>query len=77
MAYTLRFVLVELFLYQKELYWVGAMLAATSGPLLAHVGEKTRLGRLWAVLLFLAIVAAGLAELVAIAPRFYREYLFL
>jgi hypothetical protein len=69
LAYLLRFVFLELFHYQKEMYWVGALLA-----LGASVVVRTRAG---SSLVLLAALAAYVHAFRALIDQFYRSYLFL
>ena len=54
-AYALRYYLLELFHFQKELYWVGAMLAVGVGVMGASFRIKGRVGFLAAFSLLLAV----------------------
>ena len=76
-AYALRYYLLELFHFQKELYWVGAMLAVGVGVMGASFRIKGRVGFLAAFSLLLAVVIGGLLAFGEMAPRFYERYLFL
>ena len=76
-AYFLRYYLLELLRFQKELYWVGALLAVTIGVLAASLRQKGRMGTLTAAALLLAIVMGGLTAFGAMATRFYERYAFL
>jgi hypothetical protein len=63
--------------YQKELYWVGAVLAVASGFLIARTVTRLRHGDVVAGILLVGIIIAGLYRFVWMAPRFYGDYLFL
>ena len=76
-AYVLRYYLLELFHFQKELYWVGAMLAVGAGVMAAGLRTKGRVGLLAVIALFLAVVIGGLLAFFEMAPRFYERYVFL
>jgi hypothetical protein len=69
LAYVLRFVFLELFHYQKELYWVGALLALGASVL---VRSRTA-----SALLLLAALVAYSHAFRAMVEQFYRNYLFL
>ena len=79
-AYALRYYWLQLFHFQKELYWVGAMLAVGAGVMMAGVAgfrKKGRVGLLAAIALLLAVVIGGLLAFSEMAPRFYERYVFL
>ena len=79
-AYALRYYLLELFHFQKELYWVGAMLAVSAGVMMAGAAgfrTKGRVGLVAAIALLLAVVIGGLLAFSEMAPRFYERYVFL
>ena len=75
-AFGLRFIVLELMTYQKELYWVGALLAVASGFLIART-TTMRYGYALAGIVMACIIAAGIYQFVWMAPRFYWNYLFL
>jgi hypothetical protein len=77
MAFGLRFVVLELMKYQKELYWTGALIAIVSGFLITRAASKARWGNTLAGVLLAGIIAAGIFRFLEMAPRFYGEYLFL
>ena len=77
LAFTLRYYFLELFHFQKELYWVGALLAVTTGILAASLKQRGRLGTLTAVGVLLAIVIAGLFAFGEMSARFYDRYAFM
>jgi hypothetical protein len=74
-GYFLRFVLLELFHFQKELYWIAAGLAVGLGVWSAHLWQANRKGKLAAVLVLLAMGAAAVLWFWEMAPRFYRDYM--
>ena len=79
-AYALRYYWLQLFHFQKELYWAGAMLAVGAGVMMAGVAgfrKKGRVGILAAIALLLAVVIGGLLAFSEMAPRFYERYVFL
>ena len=76
-AYTLRFVLLDLFHYQKELYWIGALFAVTAAALLAHLAASSRGKRLLAAGLSLWLVVAALQAFLRLWSQFYVDYRFL
>ena len=76
-AYALRYYFLELFHFQKELYWVGAMFAVGAGVMTAGLRAKGRVGLLVATALLLAVVIGGLLAFSEMAPRFYERYVFL
>jgi len=71
-AYALRYLFVDLFQYQKELYWAAALLALGSGVLAGSVRK-----RILAAALLLALLASFAVEFRVMAEQFYRSYLFL
>lgn len=76
-AYALRYYFLELFHFQKELYWVGAMLAVGAGVLAAGLQKKGRVGLLAVIALLLVVVIGGLLAFEEMVPRFYERYVFL
>jgi hypothetical protein len=75
-AYVLRYAFIDLFQYQKELYWAAALLALGAGTLGSALGSSGRRGALAAALLLL-LFASYAVELREMADQFYRNYLFL
>lgn len=71
-AYFLRYLFIDLFQYQKELYWAAALLALGSGVLACSVRK-----RILAAALLLALLASFAVEFRVMAEQFYRSYLFL
>jgi hypothetical protein len=71
-AYGLRYVLVDLFLYQKELYWAGGLLALGAGALAASVRRRSL-----AAVILAALVVSFAFEFRTMLEQFYRQYLFL
>jgi hypothetical protein len=71
-AYGLRYLFIDLFQYQKELYWAAALLALGTGAL-ASSSRKPVL----AAGLLLALLVSFALELRTMAEQFYRSYLFL
>ena len=63
--------------YQKELYWVGALLAVASGFLIARTARRVRYGYALAGVAVAGIITTGVYQFVWMAPRFYWNYLFL
>jgi len=76
-AYGLRYYFMDLFHFQKELYWIGALLAVTSGVMATALTRKGRIGWAGAVALFLALAVGGILAFGEMAPRFYERYAFL
>ena len=76
-AYALRYYFLDLLHFQKELYWVGALLAVATGVMAASLTRKGRVGSLAASAIFLAIVLGGFLAFSEMAPRFYERYAFL
>lgn len=74
-GYFLRFVLLELFHFQKELYWIAAVLSVGLGVWSAHLWQRNRTGRLLASLILLAMAAAAVLWFLEMAPRFYSDYM--
>jgi hypothetical protein len=77
MAYALRYYFLDLFHFQKELYWVGALLAVATGVMAAGLTKKGRVGSLAAAAILLAIALGGFLAFGEMAPRFYDRYAFL
>jgi hypothetical protein len=71
-AYALRYLFIDLFQYQKELYWAAALLAIGAGALASSFRKPVL-----AAGLFLALLASFAMELKTIAEQFYEVYLFL
>jgi hypothetical protein len=71
-AYSLRFVLIDLFQYQKELYWAAALLALGAGALAASLQRRTL-----AAALLLTLMVSYALQLPRMVDQFYRSYLFL
>ena len=76
-AYSLRYYFLDLFHFQKELYWVGALLAVATGVMAAGLARKGRIGSLAAAAIFLVIALGGFLAFSEMAPRFYDRYAFL
>jgi len=76
-AFGLRYAWPDLFRYEKELYWLGALLAVGQGCLLAQARSVGRRGQLLALLIVLATAIAFGRELRVEIPRFYTTYVFL
>jgi len=76
-AYALKFGFHDLFLYQKELYFGGALLAVGEAVLLGELWMRGAWARASAVVLFLATLAAFGLEMREVFPQFYERYLFL
>ncbi len=72
-AYGLRYVLIDLFQYQKELYWAAALLAIGVGAFTAS--ERKPLVR--ALVVFAALALSFALEFREMVEQFYRSYLFL
>ncbi|HJS72965.1 MAG TPA: hypothetical protein VJ921_01670 [Vicinamibacteria bacterium] len=72
-AYGLRYVFIDLFQYQKELYWMAALLAVGVGGL----ASTKRRPLLAAVVVAAALVFSYALELREMAGQFFRDYLFL
>jgi hypothetical protein len=71
-AYALRYLFIDLFQYQKELYWAAALLALGAGALVSSLRKPAL-----AVGLLLALFASFAMELRTMVEEFYRSYLFL
>jgi hypothetical protein len=76
-AYALRFVLIDLMQYQKELYWAAALLAIGAGGALSVLDSSGRRGRLAAGALLVVLGAAFAFAVPSLVEQFYRRYLFL
>ena len=76
-AYALRYYFLDLLHFQKELYWVGALLAVATGVMAAGLARKGRIGSLAAAAIFLVIALGGFLAFSEMAPRFYDRYAFL
>jgi hypothetical protein len=75
-ALGLRFAWPDLFRYQKEMYWLGALLAVAQGILLARAWSAGRLGRVLALSALLATALAFGFALAVQLPQFYSRYIF-
>ncbi len=71
-ALGLRYVFVDLFLYQKELYWAGALLALGVGALVSSFRRRA-----FALAVVLALAVSFAFEFRTMVEQFYRSYLFL
>jgi hypothetical protein len=71
-AYALRYLFIDLFQYQKELYWAAALLALGAGALASSFRKPVL-----AAALLLALLASFAVEFGAMTDQFYRSYLFL
>jgi hypothetical protein len=76
-AYVLRYYFVDLLHFQKELYWVGALLAVATGVMVVGSARRGRIGALVAAAILLAIAVGGFLAFWEMAPRFYERYVFL
>jgi hypothetical protein len=72
-AYGLRYVLTDLFLYQKELYWAAALLAVGVGALAATQRRPLAAG----LAIGATLVVSYALELRVMLDQFFRDYLFL
>ncbi len=72
-AYALRYALIDLFQYQKELYWAAGLLALGAGAL-ASSGKRPALT---ACALVAALALSYALELREMVDQFFRDYLFL
>jgi hypothetical protein len=70
-AMALRYVFIDLFQYQKEMYWAAALLAVGAGALAAAVPRSYRAA------LLLALLASFALDLPRWVDQFYDSYLFL
>jgi hypothetical protein len=70
-AMALRYVFIDLFQYQKEMYWAAALLAVGTGALAATVARSYRAA------LLLALLASFALEVPRWVDQFYASYLFL
>ncbi|HSF17577.1 MAG TPA: hypothetical protein VLK65_18685 [Vicinamibacteria bacterium] len=78
-AYALRYVFIDLFLKQKELYWAAGLLSITGGALLARGTSRIARPALRQVLIgvvFAAFLAVWLLEFRKWLGEFYGPYLF-
>ncbi len=73
----MRYYFLDLLHFQKELYWVGALLAASTGVMATGLTKKGRIGALAAAAIFLAIALGGFLAFGEMVPRFYARYAFL
>jgi hypothetical protein len=72
LAYALRYAFIDLFQYQKELYWAGALLALGAGALISFSRSRAlRAG------IMVALLASYALELRTMVEQFFRSYLFL
>jgi hypothetical protein len=71
-AYSLRYVFIDLFQYQKELYWMAALLAVGVGCL-----ASAKRPALTAAVVVSGLVVAYALELRSMVEQFFRDYLFL
>jgi hypothetical protein len=76
-AYALRYVFRELLLHEKEMYWIAALLAVTTGVLWARLARRGRWGIGLAVVILLALAAVAITGFWGKAPLYYRFYRFL
>ena len=76
-ALALRYAMGELLRHEKEMYWIGALLAVGAGVILARLRGVRRWGRLLVALALSAIVAALVLRFWSIAPSYYDRYRFL
>jgi hypothetical protein len=76
-AYALRYYFLDLLHFQKELYWVGALLAVTTGVMVVGSARRDRMGAFVAAAILLTIAVGGFLAFWEMAPRFYERYVFL
>jgi len=76
-AYALRYYFLDLLHFQKELYWLGALLAVTTGVMVVGSARRGRIGAFVAAAILLAIAIGGFLAFWEMAPRFYERYAFL
>jgi hypothetical protein len=76
-AYALRFVFIDLFQYQKELYWAAALLSMGAGAVASGLARSGGRRTLLSIALLLALAGSFAIEFRAMVDQFYRHYLFL
>jgi hypothetical protein len=72
LAYGLRYAFIDLFQYQKELYWAGALFALGAGALVSFSRSRALRAAMIA-----ALLASYALELRTMVEQFFRSYLFL
>ncbi|MGH9460062.1 MAG: hypothetical protein ACRD1X_02505 [Vicinamibacteria bacterium] len=75
-AYALRYYFLDLLHFQKELYWVGALLAVTTGVMVVGSARRGRRGAFVAAAILVAVAVGGFLAFWEMAPRFYERYAF-